>query len=60
MENKFIKEVNLLKNLPKKIKYSCKYKDFIETKNNFYIILTNYDDKLSNFFLKKIESSLQI
>ena len=59
LENKFIKEVNLLKNLPKTIKYSCKYKDFIETKSNFYIIRTYYDDKLSNF-LKKIGNSLQI
>ena len=52
LEKKFIKEVNLLKNLPKTIKYSCKYKDIFETKYDFYIIRTYYDNKLSDFFFK--------
>ena len=47
---RIFKEVILLKNISKKLKYSCKYKDYFETKNDFYLVLSYYDDNLENFF----------
>ena len=48
-----INEAYFYKNMSEKIKYSCKFKDFFETENYFYIILAYYDDDLYNFFNKR-------
>ena len=51
-------QANLLKKISNKIKYSCKFKDFFETENDFYLIMTYYDDNLENYHLKKNEKTL--
>ena len=48
-------QANLLKKISNKIKYSCKFKDFFETENDFYLIMTYYDDNLENYLIKKNE-----
>ena len=46
----FLNEVNALKIISEKIKYSCKYKDHFETKRYNYIIMSYYDDDLQHYF----------
>jgi len=46
------KECDLYKQMSEKTKYSCKFKDLFETKDDFNIVLSYYDDSLYNFFLK--------
>ena len=47
-----MKEINILKNISEKINYSCKFKDYFETKKYIYTILSYYDDNLNNYFEK--------
>ena len=47
--NKYNEEVNIIKKISEKIKYSCKFKDYFETENYIYTILTYYDDNLENY-----------
>ena len=47
--NKYKEEVNIIKKISEKIKYSCKFKDYFETENYIYTILTYYDDNLENY-----------
>ena len=47
-------QANLLKKISIKIKYSCKFKDFFETENDFYLVMTYYNDNLENYQLKKM------
>ena len=46
----FLDEVNSLKTISEKTKYSCNYKDHFETKDYYYIIYDFYDDNLDHFF----------
>ena len=46
----FNDEINSIKTISEKIKYSVKYKDHFESKYYYYIILSFYDDNLLNFF----------
>ena len=49
--DKYKEEVNIIKNISEKIKYSCKFKDYFETEEYIYTILTYYDDNLENYFI---------
>ena len=46
-------EIKMMKFISEKIKYSCKFKDYFETNNSFYIISSCYDDDLNNYLMKK-------
>ena len=48
-----IGEVKNSKKISQKIKYSCKFKDYFETKKYFNIVQSYYDDDLKNYFRKK-------
>ena len=48
----FYDEVNILKKISEKIKYTVKCKDYFETKDYYYIILDYYDDSLEEFLKK--------
>ena len=45
-----MKEINVIKNISEKINYSCKFKDYFETEEYNYTILSYYDDNLENYF----------
>ena len=49
--NKYKAEVNIIKKISEKIKYSCKFKDYFETEKYIYTILTYYDDNLEHYFI---------
>jgi len=51
--NNIIKEANSMKKISEKIKYSCKYKDFLETEDFFYIISSYYDGDLNDILRKR-------
>ena len=52
--NEYIKvETRMMKIISEKIKYSCKFKDYFETKSSWYIISSCYDDNLNNYLKKK-------
>ena len=48
--NQLEKEVNILKQISEKIKYSCKFKDNFETEKYIYIIISYYDGSLARYF----------
>jgi hypothetical protein len=52
----FEKEANILKNISKKIKYSCKFIDYFEAEKYIYTILTYYDGSLERH-IKKIKKN---
>ena len=47
------REVNCMKKISEKIKNSCKFKDFFETEDYFYIISSYYDDDLDHFLRRR-------
>ena len=49
--NKCKEEVKIIKKISEKINYSCKFKDYFETEEYIYTILTYYDDNLENYFI---------
>ena len=51
-EKRLINEIKLLITISDKLKYTCKYKDYFQTENDFYLILSYYDDNLESFFQK--------
>ena len=47
--NNIINNFKRLKIISEKIKYSCKYKDYFETDDYYYIVMSYYDDNLKNY-----------
>ena len=51
--NNIINNFKRLKIISEKIKYSCKYKDYFETDDYYYIVMSYYDDNLKNYLEHK-------